>query len=103
MKHHYKQSQDFNNLCITYGKGNYGKCLAGTTCCFCCGKVCHKVKDFPTIAVRVREGKKVASNVPEYDTPNKKRFYPFRSRGTKPDEDDDDVKSLYLFTGMICF
>ena len=89
--------------CATCGKQHYGKCLAGISGCYICGKDDHKVSVFPTITAREREGKKVAPNVPKYDAPNKRHFYALRTRGSKPDEENDDSKSLYLFSVMSFF
>ena len=40
------------------------------------------------------EGNQVVPNVSKDDAPNKRHFYALRTRGAKPDEDEDDGKSL---------
>ena len=61
------------------------------------------MKDCPTIVYRGRESKQVAPNVAKDDAPNKRHFYALRTRGSKPDEENDDSKSLYLFSVMSFF
>ena len=61
-------------------KRHYGKCLAGTNVCFGCGKDDYKLRDFPIIASREREGQ-VDPNVPKDDAPNNRRFYALQTRG----------------------
>ena len=73
----------------TYGKRHYGKCLAGTSGFYGCGKYDHNVRFCPTIAVRGREGKQVPPNIPNNDAPNKRRFYELRTKGLKSDEDEE--------------
>ncbi|TMW98873.1 hypothetical protein EJD97_003365 [Solanum chilense] len=75
--------------CATYGKKHYGKCLARTSGLCGCGKDYHKVRYFPTIAFRGREGKEVAPNVSKDDAQNKRRFYALRTSGSKPNDDDE--------------
>ena len=48
-------SQNEKSTCVTCGKRHYGKCLAGTSGCFGCGKDDHKVRDGPITADRGRE------------------------------------------------
>ena len=48
-------SQSEKPTCVTCGKRHYGKCLAGTSGCFGCGKDDHKVRDGPITADRGRE------------------------------------------------
>ena len=86
--------------CVTFGKRHYGKCLAGTSGCFGCGKNYHKVRDCSTIEARGREGKQVGPNVPKHDALYKRCFYALRTKRAKPDEDEDDGKFLYIFSGM---
>ena len=84
-------------------KRNYGKCLASTSGCYGCGKDDHKVTDFPIIVDRGREGKQVSPNVPKDNGQNKRRSYALRTNGSKPDEQDNYSKSLYLFSVMSSF
>ena len=58
------------------------------------------MRDCFTIVDRGREDKHVSPNVPKDDDPNKRHFYTLQTRGAKPDEDEDDGKSLYLFNVM---
>ena len=54
------------------------------------------MRDYPIIASRGREGKKVAPSVPKNDAPTRRCFYALWSRGEKSDESDDDVGKLSL-------
>ena len=68
----------------------------GTESFFACGKYGHKVRDFPIIATKGREGKQVPPSVlGDYDR-KKTRFYALRARGSKSDDNDDDGKFLYF-------
>ena len=98
-------SQNEKPTGFTCGKRHYGKCLAVTSGCFGFGKDDHKVTYCPTIAARGRESKKVAPNAPKDDVPRTKaHFYALWARGSKPDvDDDDDGKSLYIFSGISYF
>ena len=90
-------SQNVKPTRVTCGKKHYGECLLGTASFFCCGKEGHKVRDFPMIASRGREGKQVSPSVPKDDDASTKRhFYALCSRVEKPDkkESDDDVGKL---------
>ena len=76
---------------------HYGECLRGTGSFYGFGKKGHKVRDFPNIASRRREGKDVASGVPKDDVPTKRCFYALWIRGSRTDENDhDEGKSLRL-------
>ena len=55
------------------------------------------MRDFPTILGRGREGKQVASMVPQDDAPNKRCVYAIRTRGANPDEKHDVGKFLCFF------
>ena len=47
-------------------------------------------------------GKQVAPNVPKKDVPKiKAHFYVLRSRGEKPDVDDDECKSLHFLVILV--
>ena len=93
-------SQNEKPTYASCGKRHYGKCLAGTSGCYGCGKDDHKVTDFPIIVDRGREGKQVSPNVPKDNGQNKRRSYALRTNGSKPDEQDNYSKSLYLFSVM---
>ena len=84
---------------VKCGKKHYGECLLGNGSWFGCGKEGHKVRDFPMIASRGREGKQVSPSVPKDDASTKRRFYALCSRVEKPDkkESDDDVGKFSFF------
>ena len=63
-------------------------CLIGIGNCIGCGKDGQKVRDFPIIASKGREGKQVGPNVPKDDAPNKSRSDALRTRGENLDDDD---------------
>ena len=42
---------------------------------FGCGKEGHRVRDFPTIVYRGREGNQVVPNIPKDNSLNKRHFY----------------------------
>ena len=52
------------------------------------------MRDYPTITPRGKEGKQVPPSVPGDDAPKRNQFYALRSRGSKPDAEDDDVGKL---------
>ena len=74
-------SQKLKRTCARCGKKHYGDCLLGTVSCFGCGKEGHKVKNFPMISSRGREGKQVTPSVPKDDDPTKRHFYEVQSIG----------------------
>ena len=84
---------------VKCGKKHYGECLLGNGSWFGCGKEGHKVRDFPMIASRGREGKQVSPSVPKDDASTKRRFYAIRSKVEKPDEkeSDNDVGKFSFF------
>ena len=98
-------SQNEKPKYVTCGKMHYGKCLAGTSGYYGCGKDDHKVIDCPIIADRGRESKKVTPSAPKDDAPTKRHFYVLQNRGEKPkDGDDDEGKSLhFIFRDMSSF
>ncbi|KAH0758100.1 hypothetical protein KY290_021593 [Solanum tuberosum] len=49
--------------CGKYGKKHEGKCLADTYGCFSYGKSGHKMRDFPMLTAKRREGKQVPFSV----------------------------------------
>ena len=83
------RSQNVRPTFVTCGKRHYSKCLKGTGSFFCCCKEGHKVRDYPIIASRGREGKQVASNVTKDDVQATRHFYELQTRGEKLDGDDD--------------
>ena len=97
-------SQNGRPTRVTCGKSHYSECRKGTRRCFGCCKEGHKVRDYPIIASRGREGKQVASNVTKDDVQATRHFYALRTRGEKLDGDDDKGKSLnFSFSYLSCF
>ena len=91
-------SQNIKPTCVTCGKRHYGECLLCTGSFYGCGKEGHKVRNFPNIASRGKNGKKVAPNVSNEDVPKAKaHFYDLRTRGEKSDGDYYEVKSFLFF------
>ena len=58
-------SQNGRPIRVTCGKRYYGECLKVTGRFFSCVKEVHKLRYYPIIASREKEGKKVAPNVPK--------------------------------------
>nr|XP_025886087.1 uncharacterized protein LOC112941145 [Solanum lycopersicum] len=96
-------SQNGKPTCVSCGKRHYGEYLRCTGSFFSCGKEGNLLRDFPTIGSRGREGKQVSPIVQKDDASNKRRFYALWPKGAKPDEEEDDGKSLYIFSGMSYF
>ena len=92
-------SKDGKPTCAKYGKKHYVECLLGTRRFFSCGKHGDKMKDYPMIASRGREGKQVSTSVQKDDASTKRHFYALHSRVEKSDEkeSDDDVGNFSLF------
>ncbi|XP_049357013.1 uncharacterized protein LOC125821652, partial [Solanum verrucosum] len=70
-------------------KKHHGKCLAGTSGCYGCGKNDHQVKDCPTLTARRREVKQASLSGPDLDAPKRNRFYALQANKDKlanPDE-----------------
>ena len=69
-----------NPACGKCGKKYYGDCLKGTNNCFACGKIVHKVWDFPNMMGQYNDsGQDSGSN----DALKKNHFYALRSMGEK--------------------
>ena len=64
-------SQNVKHTCVICGRKHYVECLLGTGSCYGCVKKGHKVRDFPMITSREREGKQVTPSVPKYNAPTK--------------------------------
>ena len=82
-------SQNGRPIRVTCGKRYYGECLKVTGRFFSCVKEVHKLRYYPIIASREKEGKKVAPNVPKDDVQATRHFYELQTRGEKLDGDDD--------------
>ncbi|XP_049348188.1 uncharacterized protein LOC125812755 [Solanum verrucosum] len=69
-------------------KRHHGKCLAGTSGCYVCGKGDHQVRNCPTLTTRGREAKQASYVGPDLDAPKNNRFYVFQAnkdKGANPD------------------
>ncbi|XP_015072489.1 uncharacterized protein LOC107016572 [Solanum pennellii] len=84
-------SKNGKPTCVTCGKKHYGKCLVGTGSCFGCGKDGHKVRDYPSVSTIGKDGKKDPPSASKFDVPRRNRFNSLRSKGSKPDDEDDIV------------
>ncbi|XP_049374797.1 uncharacterized protein LOC125839853 [Solanum verrucosum] len=57
------------------GRKHDGNCLAGTDGCYGCGKNGHKMRDFPVLAAKEREGKQATPSGSRSNAPKQNRFY----------------------------
>ncbi|XP_049386015.1 uncharacterized protein LOC125850144 [Solanum stenotomum] len=69
--------------CARCGKRHEGRCLAGMKGWFRCGESCHKMRNFPKIKAKGREGKQVHPSGSDGNSPRKNRFYALQARGDK--------------------
>uniref|UniRef100_M1DDH3 Gag-pol polyprotein n=1 Tax=Solanum tuberosum TaxID=4113 RepID=M1DDH3_SOLTU len=85
-------SQFSKPTCSTCGKKHFGKCLAGTSGCYGCGKNDHKVRDCPTLTARGRDAKHASYGGPNLDDQKKTRFYALQvKKKANPDEGADKL------------
>ncbi|KAK4737245.1 hypothetical protein R3W88_000942 [Solanum pinnatisectum] len=71
------------------GKKHFGKCLAGTSGCYGCGKNDHQVKDCPTLTARGRVAKQTSLKGSDLDVPKWNHIYALQAnkdKGANPDE-----------------
>ncbi|XP_049345384.1 uncharacterized protein LOC125809870 [Solanum verrucosum] len=76
-------SQLFKPLCATCGKRHHGKCLAGTSGCYGCGKSDHQVRNCPTLTTRGMEAKQAPYVGRDPNAPKKNRFYVLQANKDK--------------------
>ncbi|XP_049372511.1 uncharacterized protein LOC125837430 [Solanum verrucosum] len=63
------------STCAKCGKKHEGKCLADTDGCFGCGKCCHKIRDFPSLMAKGREGRQALPSCSGSSSPKQNKFY----------------------------
>ncbi|KAH0689089.1 hypothetical protein KY289_016447 [Solanum tuberosum] len=80
--------------CAKCAKKHNGKCIAGTDGCFSYGKNGDKMRDFPMLAAKRREGKQVPPSGLNSNAPKQNHFYVLQTRG-------DQESSLDVVTGML--
>ncbi|XP_049410597.1 uncharacterized protein LOC125873787 [Solanum stenotomum] len=57
-----------------------GKCLIGTDDCFGCGKSGHKIRDYPSLTAKGRDGRQVQSSGFGSSAPKQYMFYALQIR-----------------------
>uniref|UniRef100_M1D9X3 Gag-pol protein n=1 Tax=Solanum tuberosum TaxID=4113 RepID=M1D9X3_SOLTU len=82
---------------VKCGKKHEGKCLAGTDGCFSCGKSGHKMRDFPMLMDRGREGNQAPSNGSGSNAPKQNHFYALQTRGEQEGSPDVVTGILKVF------
>ncbi|WMV57929.1 hypothetical protein MTR67_051314 [Solanum verrucosum] len=76
------------------GKKHDGKCLADTDGCFNCGKNGHKMREFPLLATKGRDGRQAQPSRSGSTTPKQNKLYALQTQ--QDHEDSSDV-----VTGML--
>ena len=95
-------SQVVKLTCVTCGKKDFGKFLAGTAGCIGWGKDCNKVRDCPTLESRGREFIQVPHNAPDGFAPKRNHFYSLQAKGEKLGYDVGKLQFLF-FDSMASF
>ncbi|XP_015077322.1 uncharacterized protein LOC107021220 [Solanum pennellii] len=93
-------SQGGKPTSVTCGKKDFGKCLVGIGNRSSCGKDGHKVRDCPNGEAKGKESNKYPPKVPEGDAPMRNPFYSLRARGSKSDDEDDDIVKFLIFVTL---
>ncbi|XP_049364231.1 uncharacterized protein LOC125828978 [Solanum verrucosum] len=73
----------FDPLAEQCGKKHKNKCLAGTDACFGCGKIDHKIRDYPSVAKNKGENHRRAQPNPSSDSSGSQKqnkFYTLQTR-----------------------
>ncbi|KAK4729740.1 hypothetical protein R3W88_022728 [Solanum pinnatisectum] len=76
-------SQFSKPTCHNCGKKHFGKCLAGTSGCYGCGKSDHQVRNCPTLTAKGKEAKQASLSGPDSNATKNSRCYALRARDDK--------------------
>ncbi|KAH0650175.1 hypothetical protein KY284_030087 [Solanum tuberosum] len=82
---------------VKYRKKHEGKCLASTDGCFSCGNSGHKMRDFPMLMDKKREGNQAPSNGSGSNAPKENHFYALQTRGEQEGSPDVVIDILKVF------
>ncbi|XP_049345385.1 uncharacterized protein LOC125809871 [Solanum verrucosum] len=82
-------SQFSKTLCATCGKRHHGKCLAGTSGYYGCGKSDHQVRNCPTLMTRGRKAKQAPYDGSDPNAPKKNHFNVLQANKDKGDNPDE--------------
>ncbi|KAH0661387.1 hypothetical protein KY284_026318 [Solanum tuberosum] len=85
------------STCTKCVRKHDGKCLAGTDGCYGCGKSGHKIRDFPVITDKGREGKLATPSGSGSHAPKQNHFYALQTRGEQESSPNVVTSMLKVF------
>lgn len=88
--------------CSKCGNKYWGECLVGMQNCFGCGKICHKVRDYPNIRGQDKGSGQVEASGTSFEAKKMNHFYALRPRDEKEKSPNVVKHMLQVFYIDVC-